>query len=434
MAALHSRLGYYYYPDDLHYTQAELADWLPVLKSLGARWLTLHASPDRAIPELFLRGLLEADIEPIIHIPCDVGSIDADQISPLLGCYASWGIHYVVIFDRPNLRKKWDSNEWCRTQLVERFVDYILPILEAQQKVGLKPIFPPLEPGGDYWDTAFLQAALSSIIRRGRQPLLQDLIVGIYAWPFDKPLDWGAGGPDCWPEARPYHTPEGCQDQRGLHIFDWYSSAIDLAIHHPLPLLVVAGGALPENSEAGLGMDKHTERNISIARMLEDESIPGNVLNYCFYCLSSVSNAPDRDCSWFRTIEDYRPVVQAMRNFVQLPNMQPYPNQMDKPLQHYVLLPEGMDPEAISNWTVIGDFIQETRPVIGFSSAEAKLAARVTLIGNPHAFADSIEEELNLAGCIVSHLDVDPSINSDFDKSLAFEGELENLPVGEAHG
>ncbi len=67
-------------------------------------------------------------------------------------------------------------------------------MLRTQISAGLQPIFPPLEPGGDYWDTAFLEAALASLKRRAPD-LINQIVLALYAWTYDQPLDWGAGGP-----------------------------------------------------------------------------------------------------------------------------------------------------------------------------------------------------------------------------------------------
>jgi hypothetical protein len=76
MSSVINQIGFYYFPDDLHYTQADLRAWLPILKQLRANWVTLQAGHDRAIPEEFLRSLIEARIQPIIHIPARVGEIN----------------------------------------------------------------------------------------------------------------------------------------------------------------------------------------------------------------------------------------------------------------------------------------------------------------------------------------------------------------------
>ena len=62
-------IGFHYFPDETHYRQADLQAWLPELVALEARWVTLIGSLTRAVPEPFIRGLIDAGIEPIIHIP-----------------------------------------------------------------------------------------------------------------------------------------------------------------------------------------------------------------------------------------------------------------------------------------------------------------------------------------------------------------------------
>ena len=66
----------------------------------------------------------------------------------------------MVLFDRPNLRANWPAAAWAQSNLVERFLDVFQPLALAAVQAGLIPVFPPLEPGGDYWDTAFLRSCL----------------------------------------------------------------------------------------------------------------------------------------------------------------------------------------------------------------------------------------------------------------------------------
>ena len=64
-----SRYGFYYYPDTLHYWENDIHTWIPELNALGASWLTLLAPIDRAIPELFIRRIVNEGIQPILHLP-----------------------------------------------------------------------------------------------------------------------------------------------------------------------------------------------------------------------------------------------------------------------------------------------------------------------------------------------------------------------------
>ena len=98
------RLGFHYFPDDRHYSASDLAAWLPVLKGFEASWLVVRASASRSVPEAFLRGLLDEGVEPIIHLPAQIGRLSPTEMAPLLSAYATWGVRHVVLFDRPNLR------------------------------------------------------------------------------------------------------------------------------------------------------------------------------------------------------------------------------------------------------------------------------------------------------------------------------------------
>ncbi|MBN1264427.1 MAG: hypothetical protein JXA25_02965 [Anaerolineales bacterium] len=403
------QLGYHYYPDDLHYSQADLATWLPILRSLGARWLTLTSSAHRAIPEHFLKSLIDAGITPVVRLPVRIGTL-VEGYSDLLSLYARWGVQYVVVFDRPNCQSSWRQNEWTRIRLIERFTDFLIPVLQAQRTAGLKAIFPPLEPGGDYWDTAFLEAALSALQRRAPDQIKQ-LVLSVYAWTYNQQLDWGIGGPENWPESLPYHTPEGSQDQRGLRIFDWYSAIYKKIIGEIPSFLVAAGGSsLPTAEPTRVDLDRHSEDTLSITRLLQNKTLPGNLLNFSFYCLAS--STPGTDSAWFPSISEPLPVVKAMQTLLhstQNKQASAVPQEIPvKPIVHYVLLPRDLDAGSLWDWKSFGDFIRTAHPVIGFSAEEARYAERVTVVGDETQFPSVIEDSLRAESCIVSRLDLAP--------------------------
>ncbi len=212
-----NRIGFHHFPDYSHFREDDLRLWLPRLHSLGAKWLTLVAPLNRAIPELFLNGLLSEGIEPILHFQFSLDSPPhAQDIQLLLSAYYRWGVHYVIYFDRPNNRCAWSTKAWMQDDLVERFLDRFLPLAKIASEAGLKVVFPPLAPGGDYWDTTFLRAALQAIEHRGNYRLLENLVLSAYAYAGDRSLDWGHGGPERWPATRPNITPPGSQDQCGF--------------------------------------------------------------------------------------------------------------------------------------------------------------------------------------------------------------------------
>jgi hypothetical protein len=79
-----ANLGFHYYPDTLHYSEMDLSKWLIELNELGAAWLVIQSSLDRAIPEYFIRGLIRANIEPVIQILLPLPNPpEANELKPM---------------------------------------------------------------------------------------------------------------------------------------------------------------------------------------------------------------------------------------------------------------------------------------------------------------------------------------------------------------
>jgi hypothetical protein len=444
-----SRIGFHYFPDTYHYRESDLHTWLPELQAMGASWLVLQAPSERAIPEDFLQGLQAAHIEPILHLhlPLDKG-LDEENLQLLFENYNRWGVHYAILFDRPNTRSAWPASSWAQSDLVERFLDLYLPKAELLVASSLYPVFPPLEPGGDYWDTAFLRAALNSLKRRGSPALLERLILSAYAHASNRPLNWGAGGPERWPGARPYSTPSGSQDQRGLRIFDWYLTLAQAELGQTRPILLLeAGSALGAKVEPDiLEIDRtaHMTRNLQIAQAMPPnggnsqsrtgkvppfevetlEPVPAEVLACNFWLLSAEPDSPYAPQAWYQPDGATLPVVAAFRQWIarqpkilasnrnwlpkweldQSPaNVEPATAQAH-PIGHYLLLP--LYEWGVAEWhlDIIRNFVKKYHPTIGYSLEEARLAERVTVIGDPLIFSDETILKLGAAGCTVERI------------------------------
>lgn len=421
------RLGIHYFPNTAHYHAADLELWLPKLSKLGVSWIVLRAPADRAIPEEFIIRLIQAGIQPILHFQLGLEkSASLEDLVPLLEAYANWGVQHVALFDRPNLRKRWPATGWTQRGLVDRFLDIFTPVAQAAIDAGLTPVFPPLEPGGDYWDTAFLRAALETLQERGEGALLDKLALGAYAWVGDKPIIWGAGGPERWPATLPYSTPENSQDQRGFHIFDWYNAISAAAIGRELPIVILAAGVQRE-SEKELDAD-FAAKTIKMAEAVQLdpkkntlERVPANVLACNFWVLATptaqgqkenesawfAANGKERDIAkqwiFWRTGERARDKqiaeVQITQEKVAVPSL-PLAANETYAIRHYLLLPSSED------WPLesIKPFVLQHQPTIGYSIEEAKRSARVTLAGGLQSFSDELIRTLIQAGCQVENL------------------------------
>lgn len=408
-----TRLGFHYFPDALHYREVDLQAWLPEMKEMGASWLTLVAPHDRAIPEDFIQGLIRENIEPVLQFRLPPSHLpDLRNLQFLLTLYASWGVQYISLFDRPNSRRSWQSRAWSQSELVERFLDVFLPTAALVLQSGLIPVFPPLEPGGDYWDLAFLRAALQGMLRRGYGHLAKNLVLGAYAWVDGKPLGWGAGGPERWPRSRPYHTPAGQEDQCGFYIFDWYQAIAQAELCHPLPIILVGAGFKPSSLDnpktVHLDLDEHTRVNLNIARLMMGKPpidsdplppIPSQVLACNYWLLAALPKMPEAQWAWFQTDGRVLPIVNALKELHQNPDRSFFPGGSKEisasdtssayPISHYLLLPaEDLEQDSQLLQT-FWEYIRDHRPTIGFSVEEACLAERVTILDNQ----DSISED-----------------------------------------
>lgn len=326
-----NRTGLHYIPDFFHYRQKDLDIWLPHLKSLDIGWLVLKAPQNQAIPEYFISGLVKEGIQLVIQMDYSLESPPkSGEISPLVEAYAHWGVKYPIFFDRPNIRQAWPSSGWARQDLIARFLDRFVPMASLAIQNGMEPVFPALEPGGDYWDVAFLKSCLQGLENRHQSEILEHLVLSAYAHTGDHDLNWGAGGPDRWPEARPYHSSDIAQDQRGFRIFDWYNAIFESVTGTVRPIILLESGKAAHyqdqneldfaRSQAGI--------NLAIYRLLSNDIVenpadpetnldplPTNILSSNSWLLTTPQSGDDDVFAWFGYDQAPSISVQAILEF-----------------------------------------------------------------------------------------------------------------------
>lgn len=410
------RYGIHYFQDSLHYREADLQIWLPEMASLGISWLILEAETGRAIPETFISTLLANAIQPVLrfNLPLDQ-PIQASELSTLLEVYAKWGIRHISFFDKPNARSAWSPAAWAQQDLVERFLDRFIPLADLTSSLGVMPIFPALEPGGSYWDTAFLRTALQSMLRRKQERLAHTMGLSAYAWTFGRSIDWGAGGPERWPRTRPYLTPESSQDQRGFRIFDWYQSVAQSILREPRPIFLFQAGL--SGAPAPRQASGDPQDYLKIARLLANEKvkygdgerdalepISPSVICSASWLLSAPAGSLHEADAWYNAAGQATPQVEAVRNWrARAKVAQLGVNR----IRHYLLLPAyewGIDEVHLE---AIRPFLRKYKPAVGFSIEEAVLADSVTVIGDELAFPDEALNRLRQAGCRVERIQGD---------------------------
>ncbi len=307
--------GIHYIPDIHHYRQKDLDTWLPHLKDLKINWLVLEAPPDWAVPEYFIEGLVAENIQPILRLNYSLGDPPRPaDISPVWEAYAHWGIKHLILFDRPNNRTAWPSSGWARQDLVERFLDRFIPLASLALVKSLIPVFPALEPGGDYWDTTFLQSSLQGLRNRRQEELLQNMMLAVYAHTRSHHLNWGAHGPQQWKEAKPYADETDVQDQRGFRNFDWVNASVESVLGETRPIILLeAGRCSGEKEETNPdNLQEVTDNNLAIWKLLAGETtanpqdpestlapVPNNVIACNFWLLTNPQAGIDEHYAWY---------------------------------------------------------------------------------------------------------------------------------------
>jgi hypothetical protein len=396
-------LGICYFPDELHYRQKDLETWLPEIQAMNMGWITLRGSPRRAVPEAFVRGVIRAGLQPVVHIPEAPIRPLRDEIAPLLQAYANWGVRYIALFAPPNLQASWSRSDWQNGSPVELLLDSFIPVAKLMIEAGLEPVFPALSAGGDYWDLAFLEAAGAGLVARGETELLTRMTFAIEAWTYNRPVTWGAGGQAQWPNVRPYLTPPDSQDHRGLGIIDWVQEIVTRHAGEPRPLLVIRGGAaLGDSLDAdfpAVDEKRHLDLNSEIARMVLERRAPDSLLNITYWLLAAEPGSPAASQAWYRADGTTLPIVTALHRLGERARARRNEAAQDKVIAHYLLVPGGLPSLTAAAWQQVQDFMRSTRPTIGESIDEAIRAERVTLFGeNPPA---PLIQSLRDAGCTV---------------------------------
>ena len=420
-------LGLHYYPDQQHYTGKDLSLWLPILEGLHVNWVVLFTDSRRAIPESFLTSLIGANVQPVLWFRDSLATPPgASDMEPLLRSYGQWGVRHAIFFDRPNMQASWPRSTWASANIVEKFLDSFLPLGNLAMAAGLSPLLPPLQPGGDYWDTTFLRALLRSLRKRADQSFLQSVGLSAYGWTFGHPLSWGAGGPERWPADAPSGPTPGVEGHLGFHVYEWYLALAEAELGRKPPVFLLQAGLPQDQAQrtdaevsalatqtAGLVTHLLTESSEASADWI-GSPLPEELLSVDFWLLSAGTGDTASAFAWYAQDGTPGPTGMAVQQAeANLPDMSSEgsvttgshaKDTSQHPLRHYLLVP--LYPWGVSEWHLkaIQPLIQKDHPVVGFSLREARLAKKVTVVGDPSIFPDDTIRALRLAGCEVERL------------------------------
>ena len=290
------KLGFHYYKDAGHFDDPSLDYWLPKLQAAGTSWLVVYAPENGEIPENFIMRLRDVRIEPVVVLNYSISEPPSQQIfRQRMAYYHSIGIHMVQFFNRPNMKSSWNAEDWVKPGLVTRFIRRYADYAAACVQEKVIPLFPLLEPGGDYWDLAFLRSSVKQMRKEYSDAVISNLVFSASGCLYRHAIEWNEAGPAGCPPAVPY--AESQVDHRGFYLFQWYQDILKKELGKSVPLLMMNAGMW--DGSAGI-FDVVTrdskQQYLNILNLLQDvtqksdSKIPPYILSCCVYKLPSTES------------------------------------------------------------------------------------------------------------------------------------------------
>ena len=401
------QIGFSYFTSPNCLINKHLNTWLTCLRDIGASQVIFKAGFDKAIPEDAFLSARENGLQTIVHFNSELPlARNFNEIAFLMDIYARWGVKAVIFGDKPNSQMAWPSAGWHYENLIDHFLDRFIPLANHAVRVGLTPVFPPLQPGGDYWDTAFIELVLTGLKRRKLSTILDNLILSSYGYTFNKDLSWGMGGPERWSISKPYLTPEGQEDQLGFNNYEWIQTQAARVVGRPVPILILDAGSKGSTDDTAPSADSvETIELILLAcrgkgRGKEQSfsliSQNNPAIYACTFSLDTIEQALDGQLS-VDIIKQIFGEKNTEEEITQAKGKQIV-------FSHYLLLPahkSGVSDVVLSK---VRPFIKKLQPTVGFSLKEAAFARKVSVFPDPVIFTDEQLNTLRLAGCLVEIL------------------------------
>ena len=396
------RIGFIYFSEPTYFINRKIQTWLPALHDLGANTVIFGSDFSKAIPEDVFNCARVNDLTPVVHFKAELPlARKLNDVAFLLDVYSRWGVSDVILGDKPNLKLAWPTSGWHYENLVDHFLDRFIPLANHAVRIGLTPVMAPLQAGGDYWDTAFIELLLKGLMRRRLDAILDQLCLSCYGYTFNKPLSWGQGGPERWPGSKPYLTPNGQEDQLGFNNFEWLNRIGQKVTRKDYPVIILdAGNSGMQYSRQDGDSSVHDIRAIYKELNGNEESRDLFAKDSIKYCAFSLETILDRTIGVL-SIENLNSVFKDENNVATGKNNY---DENKKLISHYLLLPSHTSGVADVVLNKVRPIIKKFQPTVGFSLEEAVLAKKVSVYPDEILFSDADLNQLRSSGCIVELL------------------------------
>jgi hypothetical protein len=399
------KIGFTYFTSPKFQINRHAKHWLSFLRKIGASTVIFESDSNTAIPEDLFIISGEQGLEPIVHLTAELPvARKFNEISFILDVYAKWGVKSIILGDQPNTKKAWPSAGWHYENLVDHFLDRFIPLANHVVKQDMLPVLSPLMPGGDYWDTAFVESILNGLRQRRMDVILEKLILSSYGFTFNKPLTWGSGGPQRWPLSKPYMSTEGQEDQLGLHNYEWIQAIGERATGKKMEVMILDAG-VPGMVYSKIQPEKILSAIRTIQKACKGKDSEKDIPSIDF---DETVHSVNFDLETFAEIYGKTLSIEKIEkifidNTPQIENDSKEPDSK-KTISHYLLLPSHTSGVSDAVLNKVRPVIKKFHPTVGFSLQEAAHARKVSVFPDPLLFGEEAINELRSAGCTVEIL------------------------------
>lgn len=407
MTKLSHDIGFTYFTSPKFQINRNVQDWMKALHKVGSSVVIVKSAYDRAVSEEVFRCAMDNNMSPIVHFSSELPlARKFNDVAFLLDVYAKWGVSHVIFGEQPNTKKAWQKAGWHYENIVDHFLDRFIPLANHAVNNGIVPILSPMIPGGDYWDTAFIELVFTGLKRRRLESILDKIMLSSYGFTYNKALSWGKGGPERWAKTKPYLTPEGQEDQIGFHNFEWVQAIGERTIGKKLPVIILdAGHTGPTPTKEGV--DPSLEYIKSIYELCysqsENEGIKKNLFSFdksicwCTFSLDTIRAAFEAQLS----VDTFLQIFTGLNRENSHSKSE---NNNKKVISHYLLLPSFASGVSDAVLNKVRPLIKKYQPTVGFSLEEAACASKVSVYPEPVLFSDEKISQLRSTGSIVEIL------------------------------
>ena len=407
MTKITQDIGFAYFTSPKYQINRQMNAWMKTIHQVGASVVIFESAFDRAVSEDAFITALDNHLSPIVHFTTELPlARNFNDVAFLLDVYAKWGVSHVIFGDRPNDKSTWPKAGWHHENLIDHFLDRFIPLANHAVRKGIIPVLSSLIPGGDYWDTAFVELVLTGLKRRRMESILEHLMLSSYGYTYNKSLSWGKGGPERWSSTKPYQTPEGQEDQIGFRNFEWIQAIGERAIGKKLPIMILDAGH-PGTTYFVSDVRSSVKNIQNIFDLCYSKPVGAveagrpvafdETVCWCTFSLDTIEETFEGDLSE----ETFKQVFSDMKKLDENSKSE---TQGQKIITHYLLLPSYASGVSDAILNKVRPLIKHYHPTVGFSLAEAVFAKKVSVYPDPILFSEEQLSQIRSTGSIVEIL------------------------------